>query len=84
MSFEYRELGTQVYFGGKGDKSPCKNNTCGKKTSKDKDDDCCANTCGTTTLDQPSDNCPQKRQAAEYQEGLSLLRQQLRDNLAAG
>jgi hypothetical protein len=76
MSFEYRELTTNVLLKA-------------RKKKKDDDDDECndCDTCGTTTLDQPSDNCKDddKDQGEnETRQTLGLLRQQLRDTLAAG
>src|SRR5262245_44820703 len=101
MSFEYRELTTQVFLNAGKDKpecSPC--NTCGTTTLDTQSDGCdedddleCSpcNTCGTTTLDTDSVGCDKddddpgrgKGKGGDRQ-ALGLLRQQLRDTLAAG
>ena len=94
MSFEYRELSSQVFLQGeKGDKSPCRGASCnlGSRECRGNtgdEDECCAETCDTTTQVRDSIGCPEddreKRYAAEYREGLSQLHQQLRDRLEVG
>jgi len=82
MSFEYRELSTQVFLnaGGGGNQG-------GDDQGDDNQADCCGNTCGTTTIEFPTDNCGDQGDQGDQggnRKALSLLRQQLRDTLAAG
>ena len=79
MSFEYRELTTHVLLNAgredKEEKSP-------KSPKEDECDEC--PTCGTTTLDTGSAGCREDDDQGEGRQALGLLRQQLRDTLAAG
>lgn len=86
MTFEYRELGTQVLLNaGEREGTPCQGQT------RDDDDDDCA-PCGTTECQQGTENpChegvtfkPNLPDKDEYRKALALLRHQLQDTLAAG
>ncbi len=85
MSFEYRELTTQVFLNATdAEESPCRQVSC-RQTDED-DDNCviCATTgkpCQTGTCNEDPD---EKDYEGEGLKTLALLRQQLRDNLAAG
>lgn len=89
MSFEYRELSVRVFNARQGD--PCQGASCQEVSKEGEEDPCDCGTCGTTTMETPSVGCyveddAKRRSAAavEYQNTLGLLRQQLRDSLAAG
>ena len=90
MSFEYRELTTKVFLGaGEGDKSPCQHASCRHDTKDDDGGDDCCNSCSTTTKGCDTNSCNMPKGDDEKGEGkgwktLGLLRQQLRDSLAAG
>jgi hypothetical protein len=85
MSFEYRELATQIRLGGgEHDKSPCRHQTCRHHT-KDDEADCLP--CRTTGGPCGSGSCPDDPghpKDDEHRKTLALLRQQLHDSLAAG
>ena len=90
MSFEYRELTTQVFANaGEGDKPPCQNQTCQNQTcpNNTRQIECCV-TCGTTTKCD-TNSCvaprpPEHPEHGEHRKTLGVLHQQLRDALAAG
>ena len=90
MSFEYRELAAQVFFGA-GDKSPCRGASCREETKdcgeKSKIADCvpCQTTeCQVKTIPPDHDHGRHEHEKGEHRKALGLLREQLRDALAAG
>lgn len=87
MTFEYRELGTRILFGGDPE-PPCQGATVAEQT-RDDEEDC--DPCGTTECEQGTDNpCHEgvtfkpRTDTDEYRRALALLRHQLQDALAAG
>ena len=81
MTFEYRELSTQVVFQvGEEDNSPC--HGASHRDDDDGDDDDCEN-CSTTQEPQ-TNNCPGKPGDRDEWKALAELRQQLHEALSAG
>jgi hypothetical protein len=81
MTFEYRELSSQVSLNPRNEEEPkCRHASCRDKTRDDDADDC--RDCSTTE-DQPTDNCPPQPDDRGHNKALALLRQQLRDTLVA-
>jgi hypothetical protein len=85
MTFEYRELGTQILFSGDPE-PPCQGATCAEQT---RDDEVC-DPCGTTECQETTENpCqptfkPEEPGKDDYRQALAVLRQQLHESLSAG